>query len=789
VTAIDATLYRHLVMQTESEIAFQILGPLVVVLSDGMKVESLPPKQLAILTLLIVHRGQVMSAERITEEVWGEDAPGTGLKALQYHISKLRDRLEPDRSRGTGGSVVLTRGAGYVVEVPDSRLDAARFEGLLTEALALDASDASPRRAILDTALALWRGRALDAVASMPSTHAEGERLDELRIVALESRIEADLALGQHAAIVAELEVLTNRHPLRERLWGQLMLALYRSGRQAEALRAYQTARTILGEELGVDPSAALRDLEARMLAQDESLDPPVATSRTARTNIPAQVSNFIGRTEAVPTVERLVKEQRLVTLLGPGGVGKTRLAIQVAPALMEQFGDGVILVELGGLSDPAQLPKAVRLALGVSQEAGRSTLEVVCEYLATRSVLIVLDNCEHVIDMSAELVTAMLGAAPRLHVLATSREPLRTPGETTWPVPPLDFPAAGAPVDFENPTEAMSLFVDRARAVNQEFTLNEENAVAVADICRRLDGLPLAIQLAAARSRALSVHDLVARLDDRFALLAGQERGVMAHHQTLEATVAWSYDLLSDAERTLFDCLGVFANSFALEAVEHVASAAGLGRGEAVALLSSLVDKSLVSTTRSPNETRYRMLETVRDYAKLRLLSHPDPAIITRAHTEWVLSFALQANAELMGPGRTLWSARILTTFDDMRAVLERSYNEDDPESGVRLISAMEPFFIEVGDHEGFLTATAAIEGASWLERLTSGGDVTPEVLARVLSVRGFLMMLQGDDAGAATVLKRSIELFELVSDPVGLARAQMYLATSLWSESVAHE
>ena len=762
---------------------FRMLGPLEIV-SDGARTRQLnSPTQRALLAVLLIHRNQILSPGQIIHEIWGDDETRPAPRSLQFHMSKLRDALDPNRPRRSAGGQIQTKQSGYVLEVAEDQVDAAVFERIVNDVGRKVVQDPTQRRASLEHALSMWRGRVLEGVPELGITLMEARRLTELWLVAVEDRIDADLALGQHAALVPELEVLIEQHPLRERLCGQLMLSLYRSDRQAESLRAFQTTRAILRDELGIDPSTALDELEDQILQHDPALDLGGPTSGP-RTNVPTIVSRFVGREVEMATLRQLVDQHRLVTLTGVGGVGKTRHAVRVAGDLHVQRSGDVWLVQLGGIQDPALVPQALRAALDLPLRADGSVIDTLTDHLRTRDTLVVLDNCEHVVDSAARLVQTLLAACPDLRIIATSREPLRVAGEVSWAVPPMSLPSHGEPADLADLPESVTLFDDRARAANPAFELTVDTLPTVVAICRQLDGLPLAIELAASRARAFSVDELAQRLDDRFALLSSRVRTVLPHQETLESTVAWSYELLTDEERVLFECAGVFAGSFSLSAIEEVSRSTNLTGNRIAALVAELVDKSLLTVVRDGDDARYRMLETLRAYALMRLEDQLLLLRIEAAHTGWALSFAAEANRHLMGSGREAWLRQIYGSFDDLRVVLERSRDQADPATGLRLLTTMEPFLIEMGDHEGFLTTTAVEDGASWLERLVVAGDVPAGMLAPMLSVRGFLLMLQGSDATACDALERSIELFETIDDGPGQARAQLYLATAVWDE-----
>ena len=436
---------------------FHILGALEVIGPEGNPIVVSSPKQRSLLLYLLVNRGQVCSADRILDAVWEDDTPT--IKTVQFHLSKLRDTLEPRRARGADGTVIATTPAGYVIDPSLIKLDADRFERDVTDALRSAQDNPLRASAELAAALEMWNGPALSDVSYLTFAQLEAHRLEELKLECLERRIALDIELGDAQALTGELEVLVREHPLREPFWGQLMLCLYRSGRQAEALRAYQEAHRTLGEELGLEPSVALRSLESQMLRQDPELNPLVAEVETASGNIDRRGSVFVGRSEEIEQVDGLLADSRLVTLTGVGGVGKTSLALHTARQNLDSWPDGVWLVEFGPVSDARSVPDALAAAITFSPQFGEGTLEGVIGHLHHSSRLIILDNCEHVIDAAASLVDALLSGCPDVHLLVTSREPLRLPDEKVMTINPMDTPT-GEIVALDAPPDVIELFV-----------------------------------------------------------------------------------------------------------------------------------------------------------------------------------------------------------------------------------------------------------------------------------------------------------------------------------------
>jgi predicted ATPase/DNA-binding SARP family transcriptional activator len=759
---------------------FHVLGALEIFGPEGDLIVVSSRKQRALLLYLLVNRGRVCSADRILDAVWEEDTPT--IKAVQFHLSKLRDVLEPRRARGSDGTVIATTPAGYVIDPASIKLDADRFERDVADALQIAQNNPLQASAELAAALAMWNGVALSDVSYLTFAQLEAQRLEQLKLECLERRIDLDIELGSAQALTGELEVLVREHPLREPFWGQLMLCLYRSGRQAEALRVYQEAHRTLGEELGLEPSIALRSLESQMLRQDPELNPVIAAAETTRGNVDHRGSVFVGRSEEIGQVDDLLGDSRLVTLTGVGGVGKTSLALHTARQALGSWPDGVWLVEFGPVSDPRSVPDAVAAALTFSPQFGEDTLEGTIRHLEHSSRLIILDNCEHVVDAAASLADALLSRCPGVHLLVTSREPLRLPDETVMTIHPMDTPTSEM-VNLDAPPDVIELFVQKAIHADPAFELTMETVGAVTSICERLDGLPLAVELAAAPLRALTLTDVAEGLKDRFSVLVSGSRSALAHQRTLEATVGWSFDLLQADEKSLFVALGIFAGAFDRFGAEKVALAADVEACDVLPLLVGLVDKSLLEVTRHSGGISYRMLTTIQHYARMKLASQPNARSIAAEHSNWAISLAEAANAALYAGGSREWLHRIERARDDIEVVLERSREQGSPETGMRLLAALQAFLVESGDHGGFLSTRALQEGSSWVDRLLGAGEVPDDVLASVLSAQGFLLILQNDLTEAVPILERCLELCAAAADDEGSARAKLFLATAMWS------
>jgi predicted ATPase/DNA-binding SARP family transcriptional activator len=641
------------------------------------------PKPRLALALLAAHRGSVVSTDRICEELWGDAAPADPPAVLQSHLSRLRRLLRPDAE-------IAARPPGYALEIPAEALDAATFEH--GYGLARAATDPRHTVAHLDAALACWHGDAFEEFADRDWARAEAVRLDELRAHAQEDLLDARLALGEHAALVAELEALVAERPLRERLWQQLIVALYRSGRSAEALRRAEDHRRRFREELGLEPSPGLRELEARVLADDPTLLAPVAaTRRTTARHLPAEATALVGRGDELDDLVERVRTDRLVTLTGPGGVGKTRLAIRLATELWDELGGEVFVVELAPVLDPGSTVAAIATALDIQQRQHLSVEETLVEYLRGRRALLVLDNCEHLLETVAPLANRLLSECPDITIVATSREVLGLPGEHVWRVGPLALAPEGADDHAVAASAAVQLFADRAAAARPGFALGPANTAAVAEIVRRLDGLPLAIELAAARVRAMSPAALAERLDQRFDLLAGAQTAMIERHRSLQDLVAWSHDLLGPDEQRLFSRLCLFAGSFPLDAVEGICAGEDLQVEQVPGLVANLVDKSMVQVV-DPDRDRYRLLETLREFGQEQLDPGERDAVRHR-HAHWYLAEAERTARELAGPGEAEAVAELDRDFDNLRAAHHWSLEHADVDVALRLVAGLREY------------------------------------------------------------------------------------------------
>jgi predicted ATPase/DNA-binding SARP family transcriptional activator len=678
------------------------------VVKDGRALPIERGRQRALLGYLLLRANEVVTQDRLVDALWSGSPPATAVTALHGYVSRLRRLL--------GAGRLETRPPGYVLHVAPHELDLHRFRELLSQ----------DRH---EQALALWRGPPLDDLAFEDFAQSEIACLEELRVVALEGRFEHELADGRHAHVVGELAAAVRAHPLREHLAGQLMLALYRSGRQAEALAAYRAARATLVDELGLEPAEELSELQRRILVHDPALH-HVRGSR--RTELPASLTSFVGRRRELEQVRALLvrPEVRLLTLTGAGGIGKTRLALEAARAVAGEFADGARLVPLAAVAEPELLPDGIADALALHQSRGQSIEDALKAFLVDRELLLLLDNLEHLLE-ATPFATELLAAAPGLTILATSRSHLDLYGETEYAVPPL--------LARE---EAVALFAERAEAVRSNFAPTD----VVTEICARLDGLPLAIELAAARVRTLAPTEILARLERRLELLTGGPRDVAARQRTLRDTLLWSYELLTPVEQRLFARLSVFAGGWPVAAADGVCCRDLALSGHVG--LQSLAEKNLVLPEA---EERFGMLETIRELAGERLAESGEAPAIRSAHARWYLAMAEAGGPNRRGAERAAWLDRVGCEHENLRAALAWADAGGDVETALRLAAGLAPFWIAHGLIDEGKRSLAAVLGSS---REPSIGR------ARALSVAGFLRMLDGDLEAGERACRESVML-----------------------------
>ncbi|WP_031069647.1 BTAD domain-containing putative transcriptional regulator, partial [Streptomyces sp. NRRL WC-3742] len=753
---------------------FGVLGPLTVWDDDGVAISVPETKVRALLADLLAHDGGPVPADRLIHDLWGDRPPGRPAGALQAKVSQLR--------RALGRDHVVHQPAGYRLQLDAAtdEIDAARFLGLVGRAR--DAADPATRAALLTEALDLWRGPAYADFADQEFVRAAAQRLTEQRLSVLEEQAEARLAAGDHTLLAGELADLTARHPLRERLRALQIRALYAAGRQSEALAAYEDLRARLLDDLGVDPSPELAALHQAVLRQAPELNaaapPPPPAPAAASSNLPVALTPLIGRDEALAHLAQLLRTARLVTLSGPGGVGKTRLAVAAAEAVRrEGLPDGTWFVEFSGVrhGTATELAQVVASALGISDHAPAalpvsgagtsSPAHHLASVLRDRCTLLVLDNCEHVVDAAADLATLLLSTAPGLRVLTTSQEPLALPGEEVFLVEPL-------PTD-----DAVRLFTQRAAAAAPGFSPAPSDLSAVTEICRRLDGIPLALELAATRVRALGVHELATRLGDRFQLLTSGRRGAPERQQTLRAVIDWSWELLSAPERIVLRRLAAFSDGCDLQAAEAVCAGDGVAVSEVADLLIRLVDRSLVLVVTSATGPRYRLLESVAAYATERLHEMEDLPAVRDRHLTHYLARAERAEPELRSTCQRTWLTRLDTESGNLLAALDealRRATAGAPAQAVRLATALAWWWLVRGRLTRARRSLRAV-----LDAAPSAYDAELTLLHTAFT------LLTG--APAAPVLAAPAPDGDGLCDPVRRARSLWLCAYGLFSAGAA--
>ena len=764
---------------------FGILGPLEV--RAGQRVVDLKGRKLRILlAALVVDAGRVVSTDRLVHILWGPDPPDAAAATLQSHIAHLRDALEPERRRGHGTGVIVTQDPGYVLAVDPDQVDAGMFERLAGEGRRALAEGAPGEAAVaLSRALELWRGDPLAEFTYEPFAQAEIVRLTELRIGTVEDRVAADLALGRHGELTAELRSLVGEHPLRERLWSYLILALYRSGRQSEALRACGELREILREQLGLEPSPEIARLEEDVLLQKAALDwqPPRETDGGCgvdreepkpelASNVPLQLTSFVGRTEEIAAARRAMSSTRLLTLTGTGGVGKTRMAVEIAGQVLAEGRQPVLFVELAPFGDAPLVAKRVASALQVPEEPGVPVVTTLARHIGDAHALLVLDNCEHLLPTLAHFAETLLLACPRLRVLATSREPLRVAGETVWRVPSLSVPPAVPDQSIASVTssESARLFLDRARAAGGVAQLSKDEAQALARICQRLEGIPLALELAAARTTFLTLSEMADLLADRFRLLSVGTRTGPSRHRTLRAAVDWTYETLSPPERLLFSRLSVFSGGFALDSAAFVCAGEDVHPEQVMELIASLVDKSLVSAERHGRRARYRILETLRQYGAERLAESGEDEVSRHRHVEWVCALVEDCEPRLWGPHAAAALDDLEEELDNVREALRRAHQAGLGEVVLRLTGGLVKFW----RLRGYF-----LEARSWLEVAVAASPAPSLARAKALLGLGSLALLQADHEAAERWLGEALATCQELGDEVGMAEAQTFMGT----------
>ena len=720
-----------------------MLGSFEVRTDDGVLADVPGARLRGLLIALALEPGRAVPRATLVDWIWGERPPSDAANALQRLVSRLRKALP--------GGLVEGQTDGYRLRVEPGAVDAVRFERLVGQAR----HDEDPRRVrLLREALALWRGAAMQDVGLQDSEafDAAVTRLEGLRLTAIEDWSDAEIRLGHGAELVTELTGLVAAHPVRERLVAALMRALVATGRDTEALLVYQRAREALAGALGVDPSPELSALHVALLRGELG-----RREENRKTNLRAELTSFVGKDADVAAVRELIADHRLTTLIGPGGSGKTRLATETARTLLGDLPDGAWLVELASIGADGDVAQATLAALGLRDAllGGTPNAEPMDRLIAAireREALLILDNCEHVIESAAAFAHRVLGECRRLRILATSREPLGIIGEALWLVGPLTLPAEDADPGEIASSQAVKLLQDRAGAVRKDLASGAHMLSNLARVCRALDGIPLAIELAAARLRTMSLDQLAHRLDDRFRLLTGGSRTALPRHRTLRAVVDWSWELLTDAERMVLRRLAVFSGGASLDAAEQVCGGDSVERGEVLELLTALTEKSMLLTG-GDSAPRYRMLGTIKEYARDRLAEAGESDLARHAHLACFTDLTETAEPHLRRADQVEWLAALEAEHDDIGSAMRGAIAAGEAHGAMRLAAAA-GWYWWLGGHKAegveLITAATAIPG-----------EVADEIRAMVYAlVVLFLSSGRGDQHQAAEWIHEAYRL-----------------------------
>lgn len=720
----------------------RVLGPLAVHVG-GVERPIRGVRQRSIVCLLAMHAGAALDADRLVEMVWDGSEPATAVRSLRVHISQLRKTL------GEPGLITTVTG-GYRLEVEPDAVDMHRVESLAAKGRALLADGAAASAArTLRTALAEWRGTPLHHIADLDAARERLAHLERIHDDVVVNLAAAELEVAGRAGDVAALEALVGERPYDERVWGLLMKAQYWAGRQADALATYRRAAAVLVEELGLEPGQDLRLLETQILAHDPALDLP--PDRTV--DLPTFATSFVGRHEQVDAVAKLVSEQRLVTITGLGGAGKTRLAVQAALAAAPSFDRGVAFASLERLDDEPLVAGQLAAAVGVDDPS----VGAIAAEIGSRRMLIVLDNCEHLVGAVADLVGQLVGCCAAVTVLATSRVPLGVVGETVWPIPPLEVPAGDEDAEVTEivAVESAALFVERARQARPGFVVDHAAAAAVSEVCRASAGVPLVIELAAARCNVLSVGDIARRLRHDRGLASRGERDRPERHHSMEAALEWTLELLAPGAQALFRRLSVFHGPVGLDAIVQVCTVDA--QAPTVDSMAMLVEAALVTADVAGETATYSLLPPIRQVAAALLADHGEERDVADRHAGHFTAVAQAASRAVGGPAELEALATIDDALDDVRAALAHAARHA-PVQAMEMIAALSPYWLRRRLHA---------EGRRWARRaLADDADPPPELLAAVLHAAGSLAFDEADLDEAEMLLGRALEIRQALGD-----------------------
>jgi predicted ATPase/DNA-binding SARP family transcriptional activator len=753
-------------MQSVSEavdppLQIALLGPFSVRIEN----KPLPPlrtrKGQWLFAILALRHGRIVAREWLAETLWPESTESQALANLRLSLTDLRRALGEQ---------------AYRLGAPTTQTLCLDLKGAEVDLLAFDMAIQSDDPALWERGVDTYRGVLLEGCTEewiLPERQAHEQAFLSL----LERLAAREQSEGKPMAAVRHLRRSLAADPFAESVHCSLMQALADAGDFASAKQHYRDLRQQLHRELNAEPSTVTSELfkhiQQQARSQVRSLSSSTQASLPSETigYLPRPVSRFIGRENAVNTLKGYLQDTRLLTLTGTGGVGKTRLAIQVAQEVIANFPEGVWFVDLSSLFDAKVVPQSIATVLGVREQPDKTLLTSLGDYLQQKHLLLILDNCEHLLDASAVVIDALLQRCASLQVLTTSRQPLGLTGEATWQVPSLALPSASslsaASWDMVSMMqyEAIQLFVERAMLASPTFRLHPQNVRAVAEVCTRVDGLPLALELAAARVRALSVEQIAVRLEDRFHLLTGGSRTALPRQQTLRALIDWSYDLLTEAEKSLLVRLWVFAGGWTLEAAEQVCAGEGIEAWDVLDLLTALVDKSLVGYEEQEGQARYHLLETIRQYARDRLVESDASEKWRLMHRDYFLNLAEAASRKLMGPEQGQWIQRLEVEHDNLRTVLDFCLDAPDGvQTGLQLAGALQRFWMI----HGHLS-----EGRERLSAMLARPEAQEhtQVRSKALNGLGSLAWMQGDYAAARSLYEECLTLNRELGDKQGIA------------------